>query len=71
MFFGILVVSGYNRFPSKRSYWDYWGDMANDIIKNTMRRNRIAQIIRFSHFVDNANLENNLKIVCLRNFRKM
>lgn len=53
IFIGILIVSGYNVLPGKRFYWDSSNDMGNQLVINSMRRNRFEQILRFFHCTDN------------------
>ncbi|KAI4461519.1 transposase is4 [Holotrichia oblita] len=53
-FLAILIISGYNALPGKRYYWDSESDMRNNIIYNSMRRDRFLQIFRFLHFADNS-----------------
>jgi len=54
VFVAILIISGYNRLPGRRHYWDGATDMCNDLVKNSMRRNRFEQILRFFHCADNS-----------------
>ena len=53
-FLGILILSGYNQVPSKRHYWENNGDMKNELVRNSMRRNRFLEIMRFIHCADNT-----------------
>ncbi|KAK9744399.1 Transposase IS4 [Popillia japonica] len=48
-FLAILIISGYNELLGKRYYWDSESDMRNNIIYNSMRRDRFVQIWRFLH----------------------
>ncbi len=52
-FLAILILTGYNELPGKRFYWDTECDMRNDLVYNSMRRNRFLEISRFLHFADN------------------
>lgn len=52
-FLGILIVSGYCEVPGKRFFWDVRSDMRNEMVYNSMRRNRFLEICRFLHFSDN------------------
>lgn len=65
-FLAILVVSGYNKLPSRKSYWDGGDDMRNTLVYNAMRRDRFIQIMRFMHAADNTNLDINDKMTKLR-----
>lgn len=55
IFVAILILSGYNKLPGKRFYWDKNNDMGNELVINSMRRNRFEQILRFFHCCDNSN----------------
>ncbi|KAI4468074.1 transposase is4 [Holotrichia oblita] len=39
-FLAILIISRYNEIPGKRCYWDSESDMRNNIIYNSIRRDR-------------------------------
>lgn len=52
-FIGVLLVSGYNKLPGKRFYWDAGSDMRNEMVCAAIRRDRFIQIMRFLHFADN------------------
>lgn len=56
-FISILYLSGYNKLPSKKSYWDSMDDMKNLTVSNTMHRDRFMQISRFIHCVDNTKVD--------------
>lgn len=66
VFIAILLVSGYNELPSKRSYWESSKDMRNDLVYEAMRRDRFLQICRFIHFADNSAVDPNDKMYKLR-----
>lgn len=53
VFIAILILSGYNTVPSKRSYWDSHGDLRNDLVYSAMRRDRFLTICRFIHCANN------------------
>lgn len=55
-FLGILIVSGYNTVPRRRMYWQNESDVRNDLIANSMRRDRFEEIFRFLHAADNNNI---------------
>lgn len=52
-YLAILILTGYNELPGKRFYWDTESDMRNQLVYNSMRRNRFLEISRFLHFADN------------------
>ncbi|XP_069669522.1 piggyBac transposable element-derived protein 3-like isoform X2 [Periplaneta americana] len=66
IFLAILLLSGYNTVPSKRSYWEAGGDVRNELVVNAMRRDRFLEICRFVHCVDNSKLNKNDKLCKLR-----
>jgi len=80
-FIGILILSGYNNLPSKRSFWDMKDDVHNKMVSDAMRRNRFLQIQRFIHMADNTDINeadkawklrplmNAIKEKCLANFQ--
>lgn len=51
----ILILSGYNKLPGKRFYWDTGNDMKNNSVTESMRRNRFFKILQFLHCADNNN----------------
>ncbi len=65
-FFGILILSGYNRLPGKPMYWSSDTDMGNEAVAKTMRRDRFDDIMRSLHFVSNTNLDQSDKFAKLR-----
>lgn len=58
-FLGILIVSGYNSLPRRRMYWENESDVRNELIANSMRRDRFEEIFRYFHAADNNNLDSN------------
>ncbi|KAB0803734.1 hypothetical protein PPYR_00704 [Photinus pyralis] len=80
-FIGILILTGYNHLPGKRYYWDMGSDMRNNLVYNSMRRDRFLQICRFIHCADNnlpdmsdkmwklRPLMDKIKAKCLSNFQ--
>ena len=54
VFISILIVSGYNVLPGKRFYWESSPDVRNELIYQSMRRDRFIQIMRFLHFANNT-----------------
>lgn len=65
-FLAILILTGYNELPGKRFYWDEGTDMRNELVYNSMRRNRFLEICRFIHFADNTQPDAKDKIWKLR-----
>lgn len=66
VFLAILLLSGYNNLPSKRSYWENSSDMKNILVSEGMRRDRFLQICRFVHFADSSALDAQDKMFKLR-----
>ncbi|KAJ6643847.1 PiggyBac transposable element-derived protein 3 [Pseudolycoriella hygida] len=65
-FFGILILSGYNRLPGKPMYWNSDKDMRNEAVAETMRRDRFDKIMQALHFTSNTNLDQSDKFAKLR-----
>ena len=53
---GILLLSGYNRLPRRRMYWEQCLDVRNTVAAIAMPRNRFDECLRYLHFEDNQNL---------------
>ncbi|KAJ8946657.1 hypothetical protein NQ314_008829 [Rhamnusium bicolor] len=66
VFIAILVLSGYNQLPFKRSYWENNSDMKNIMVCEAIRRDRFLQICHCIHFADNNNIDRNDKMYKLR-----
>lgn len=66
VFLAILILSGYNTVPSKRNYWDSQGDLCNEYVYTSMRRDRFLNISRFVHCAGNSTPSDNDKIWKLR-----
>lgn len=66
VFIAILLLSGYNQLPSKRSYWENSSDMKNILVSEAIRRDRFLQICRVIHFSDNNKIDKNDKMYKLR-----
>lgn len=67
-FIAILILSGYNDLPSKRMYWEQSLDTRNELVYNSMRRNRFEQILRFLHLTSNDNMDPGDKLWKIRPF---
>lgn len=70
-FFGILILSGYIPLPRRRMFWEQAEDSHNELVSNSMRRNRFEDIFRFLHIVDNGNLDKNDKMAKVRPLSRM
>lgn len=81
LFFGVLMVSGYNPIKSRRHMWSSSDDLKNVAVHSAIRRNRFEQIMRYIHFADNAKdqdmtdkywklrpLIKKMKVNCLKHF---
>ena len=65
-FLAILIVSGYDKKPSKKSYWDSGDDLRNIAVYKAMRRDRFVEIMKFFHCADNTKLNPKDKMAKLR-----
>ncbi|XP_037035193.1 piggyBac transposable element-derived protein 2-like [Bradysia coprophila] len=65
-FFGILILSGYNRLPGKKFFWDKGADMGNRLVSESMRRDRFVQIMRYIHWADNSQASDTDKLWKIR-----
>ena len=52
VFLGILMLSGYVHTPSQRNYWEAEPDVRNNLVYESMRRDRFIQIKKYLHFAD-------------------
>ena len=59
---GILILSGYHRLPSRRTYWKQQPDMLTEIVSDNMRRNRFKTILQFLHAAYSNNLPKDAKV---------
>lgn len=66
VFIAVLILSGYNRLPGKRFYWDSGTDMRNEMVHAAIRRDRFIQIMKFLHFADNNAMDSRDKLWKLR-----
>ncbi len=57
----ILLVSGYCCVPQHRLYWQRKPDVYNELIADSMHRNRFDEIMKFFHAADNTKLPKNDK----------
>lgn len=56
VFFGILILSGYNKLPNRRLYWSADEDVQNRLVMDSMRRDTFDQIMKCLHFADNMQI---------------
>jgi len=56
IFYGILLISGYNTVPRRRLLWSDDYDVSNTAVKDAMRRNRFDEIMSSVHLVDNIEI---------------
>lgn len=65
-FIAILILSGYCQLPGKKHYWSTDADLGNQLVKDSMRRDRFLTIWRYLHCADNNALDPNDKFYKLR-----
>ena len=53
----IMLLSGYNKLPNRKMYWEESPDTYSNIVANNMRRDVFESVIQLTHFVDNDNLD--------------
>ncbi|XP_030747121.1 piggyBac transposable element-derived protein 3-like [Sitophilus oryzae] len=68
VFFGILLLSGYVSVPRRRMFWENSSDCHNNIVSNSMSRNRFEHILSNIHCCDNNNLDKNDRFAKVRPF---
>ncbi|XP_033228873.1 piggyBac transposable element-derived protein 3-like [Belonocnema kinseyi] len=56
IFIAILLMSGYNRVPDKRAYWEDCEDVHNPMVSRAMRKNRFLEISKFPHCAPNNDI---------------
>ena len=59
VFFGILLLSGYNKLPYRRLYWREDPDVFNELVSRSMRRDVFEALLRCLHMADNQNIDPN------------
>ena len=69
-YFGILHLSGYNKMPFRKMYWETRPDANNFLVSQSMSRNRFEKIHQYLHFNDNKNIDHNHRVYKIRNFRQ-
>ena len=55
-FMTTLVISGYNKLPTRRLYWSESPDVFNQLISDSIRRDTFEEIMRCLHFADNMKI---------------
>uniref|UniRef100_A0A0L8IF49 PiggyBac transposable element-derived protein domain-containing protein n=1 Tax=Octopus bimaculoides TaxID=37653 RepID=A0A0L8IF49_OCTBM len=59
LFIGVLLISGYHKFPAETQYWSNDEDLDLQIVKNAMSRSRFQEMKSILHFCDINEAENN------------
>ena len=65
-YFGILLLSGYNKMPFRRMYWQTRPDANSYFVSQSMSRNKFEKIHQFLHFNDNSNIDETDKVFKIR-----
>ncbi|XP_066958094.1 piggyBac transposable element-derived protein 3-like [Macrobrachium rosenbergii] len=68
IFVAILLLSGYCSVSRRRLHWSTELDTHNELISNSMRRNRFEEIMRYFHAADNTDLNPDGKFAKVRPF---
>lgn len=66
VYIAILIISGYSVQSRTESYWSSDPDLRNELIYQSMRKNRFKQITQFLHFEDMNKSNSDDKIWKLR-----
>lgn len=66
VFIGISLLSGYNKKPGKKFFWDSKKDMGNEMVIQSMRRDRFIEIMKYIHCADNNEISQTDKMWKLR-----
>lgn len=61
-----MILTGYNRLPSKAMYWNSSEVLRNEAFVQAMRKDRFDNIMKYLHFQSNLNLDKNDKYCKLR-----
>lgn len=51
---GIFLLSGYNKIPNRRMYWETRADSHNELISSAMKIRDFEYQLRYLHFADNS-----------------
>ena len=65
-FIGLIFLSGYNIHKSQYDYWSVSPDLRCDSFRETMSRNRFAEIKPFLHAADNNALQEDTRMAKLK-----
>ena len=65
-FLGLLILFGMNKQPTFASYWSRSQIYGNQLAQSTMSRNRFQLIMKFLHFANNQNSDQNDRLYKLR-----
>ena len=65
-YFGILLLSGYNKLPQRRMYWEARTDSNNFLVSHAMNRIKFEKIHKYLHFNDNSKLDACVKLYKVR-----
>ena len=65
-YFAILLLSGYNKMPFRRMYWETRPDANNFLVSQSMSRNRFEKIHQFLHFNDNMKMDGSDRVFKMR-----
>ena len=57
VFFGILLLSGYNKLPYRRMYWREDPDVFNELVSRSMRRDVFESLLRSLHLANNQEID--------------
>ena len=58
-YFGILLLSDYNKMPFRRMYWETRPDTNHSLVSQATSRNRYEKIHQYLHFNDNMKIDSN------------
>ena len=64
----ILFLSGYVSVQRWRMYWEVGSESTNQLVTNSMSRNRFEKIKKYAHYADNTKLDKADKFAKLRPF---
>ena len=65
-YFAILLLSGYNKMPFRRMYWETRPDANNFLVSQSMSRNRFEKTHQFLHFNDNMKMDGSDRVFKMR-----
>ena len=65
-YFVILLLSGYNKMPFRRMYWETRSDANNFLVSQCISRNRFLKIYQYLHFNGNMSIDYNDRVYKIR-----